>query len=103
MKEVQVRTLRECILRAWDGPGFEVWAEKIDGQFTPESRARFGQAQFPNGGADDDMVLFMRLDRLSFEVEALGWVAWAEESPLNEDRIVQTIINQRNRASETSP
>lgn len=31
-----------------------IYAEKIDGKFTPESPARFGQSQFENGGVLDN-------------------------------------------------
>lgn len=30
-----------------------IWAEKINGRFTPESYARFGQRHFENGGISD--------------------------------------------------
>ena len=35
-----------------------VYAEKIDGQFEPESPARFGQPIFENGGMLDDCEMF---------------------------------------------
>lgn len=35
-----------------------VYAEKIDGEFKPESSARFGQTVFENGGMLDDCELF---------------------------------------------
>lgn len=35
-----------------------IYAEKIDGEFKPESPARFGQRQFENGGLNDDCELF---------------------------------------------
>jgi hypothetical protein len=33
-----------------------VWAELIDGQLKPESKARYGQKIFENGGVLDDSV-----------------------------------------------
>jgi hypothetical protein len=35
-----------------------VYAERIDGEFRPESRARIGQRRFENGGVEDDLVFF---------------------------------------------
>lgn len=35
-----------------------IYAEKIDGKFTDESPARFGQRVFENGGVLDDCELF---------------------------------------------
>jgi len=37
---------------------WEIYAEKIDGEFKGESPARFGQAQFDNGGLLDDCEFF---------------------------------------------
>lgn len=35
-----------------------IWAQKIGGDFKPESPARFGQMRFENGGLLDGMVYF---------------------------------------------
>lgn len=35
-----------------------IWAELIDGKFTPESQARYGQTQFENGGLLDEFNYF---------------------------------------------
>ena len=39
-------------------PSWGIYAERIDGEFKPESPARFGQRQFENGGLLDDKELF---------------------------------------------
>lgn len=35
-----------------------IYAEKVNGKWTPESPARFGQRIFENGGLNDDCDLF---------------------------------------------
>lgn len=35
-----------------------IYAERIDGEFKPESPARFGQRQFENGGLLDNKEIF---------------------------------------------
>jgi hypothetical protein len=41
---------------------FGIWAEKIGGEFTSDSPARFGQVQFENSGLLDGMEFFSRND-----------------------------------------
>lgn len=41
-----------------------IYAEKIDGQWKPESPARFGQRVFENGGLVDDCQLFNSNDSI---------------------------------------
>ena len=40
-----------------------IYAEPIDGEFKPESLARFGQTQFENGGVLDDCEFFATNER----------------------------------------
>ena len=35
-----------------------IWAELINGKFTPDSEARYGQRQFENGGLLDEFEFF---------------------------------------------
>lgn len=46
-----------------------IYAELIDGEFKPESEARFGQRKFDNGGLPDHFV------RVANNMESADWMA----------------------------
>lgn len=47
-------TLKDLASNIQYDSSWGVWAELIDGKFTPESQARYGQCQFENGGVLDE-------------------------------------------------
>lgn len=47
-----------------------VYAQKIDGKFTADSPARFGQRIFDNGGVLDDCEYFAANDRIVDSIQA---------------------------------
>lgn len=49
-------TLIEAITNIQYDSSWGIWAELIDGQLKPESKARYGQRVFENGGLLDEMV-----------------------------------------------
>lgn len=48
-----------------------IYAEKIDGEFKPESSARFGQRQFENGGLLDDCKFFLSNESAQDRLDSL--------------------------------
>ena len=46
-----------------------VWAEKIDGEFKPQSPARLGQRIFENGGILDDFSYVWDCESISYSRE----------------------------------
>ena len=48
--------LNEALQNIEYSSSWGIWAELIDGKFTEESKARYGQSIFENGGLLDDYV-----------------------------------------------
>lgn len=46
-----------------------VYAQKINGEFTPDSPARIGSLYFENGGILDEMEIFLNCESLALEKE----------------------------------
>ena len=69
---------------------WQIWAQRIDGEFKPESAARFGQAQFEHGGLRDDFMFFANnqyaTDHMANYIEGVPDAyqdEFAEEAALN--------------------
>lgn len=46
--------LQDALINIQYDISWGIWAEKIEGEFTPESPARYGQKCFENGGVLDE-------------------------------------------------
>lgn len=51
-------TLKDCIGSIQYDSSWGIWAELIDGKFSPDSQARYGQMIFENGGLLDEFQYF---------------------------------------------
>lgn len=71
-----------------------VYAEKIDGKFSPDSPARFGQRCFENGGLLDSSEMFGANDRL---VDSL--YNWMEGDPDYAEEAAIQLIHEINEAA----
>jgi hypothetical protein len=86
-----VSTLKEVLLRGFSYESqWGIWAEKIDGEFRPESQYRFGQFWFENGGVLDNFECVGSNERLEDAIQACvedtrraigedDWSAWSKE------------------------
>ena len=57
-------TLKDLASRIQYDSSWGIWAELIDGKFTPESQARYGQSQFENGGILDGFAFFAHGEKI---------------------------------------
>ena len=69
-----------------------VYAEKINGKFTTDSPARFGQTTFDNGETLDDCELFERNDQI------VPLNEWAEGDPDFAEEAATQLIHNINEA-----
>ncbi len=65
-----------------------IYAEKIDGEFKPESPARLGRRRFDNGGLSDNCELFANNEYAIDQMDSyLGHTDWDEETTSESDAI----------------
>ncbi|WP_434686896.1 hypothetical protein [Pseudanabaena minima] len=58
------KSLKDLISTIQYDSSWGIWAELIDGKFTPESKARYGQSQFENGGVLDEFAFFAHGEKI---------------------------------------
>jgi hypothetical protein len=86
MKLIEILTGSLSYYSSW-----AVYAEKIDGKFTEQSPARFGQIVFENGGLLDNLELFGSNDTI---VDAIQ--EWTDGDPEFTDEAARILISNIN-------
>ena len=81
-----------------------IWAKLIDGKFSPESQARYGQRQFENGGLLDEFEFFADGEKIGDSIaeycdgdddytdEAIAELIDSVNTSLNDRLAMQAII-----------
>ena len=96
------RLLKDLVGSIQYDSSWGIWAELIDGKFTPQSEARYGQKIFENGGLLDDFAYFY--DGVQIGDNYISWFDGIDESDIDhaqkEDWIEQLIEEKNEELNE---